>query len=120
MGLLIRDFATVFRRWQRTRLDLPLPLGVDAAALSALSARAAETDPALGAVTRDELERALRRAGPEVRAVLGLVAEGYQHSEIADRLRLSERAVEGRIYRFRRNMQRHPERVSRPGTRSTP
>lgn len=101
VGGLIKHFPTVFRRWQRTRQNLPLPLAPGAAALSG---RGAQADPALGVVARDELERALRAAEPEIRAVLGLVAAGYRHSEIADRLRISERAVEGRIYRFRRSV----------------
>ncbi|MFI6089775.1 RNA polymerase sigma factor [Streptomyces sp. NPDC051218] len=113
VGALIARFPRIFLKWQETRLSLPLPIGVDVAALSA---RAVEPDPALGVVTRDRLERALRSAEPEVRAVLGLVAAGYQHSEIADRLRLSERAVEGRIYRFRRSIRNPVRGTGTPGT----
>ncbi|MGW7082578.1 RNA polymerase sigma factor [Streptomyces sp. NPDC054871] len=104
-ALLLR-FPTVFRAWQRTRRSLPLPYGADVAALSV---EVTHLDPALAVVSRDALERALRTAGPEVRAVLGLVAVGYPHSDIADRLGISERAVEGRLYRFRRQVRSGPD-----------
>ncbi|MEU4995717.1 hypothetical protein [Streptomyces sp. NPDC021622] len=101
VGSLVLYFPAVFRKWQRTRRRLLLPRDADAAALSV---KVTQADPALGVVARDALERALRTAGPEVSAVLGLVAAGYPHSEIAERLRISERAVEGRLYRFRRQI----------------
>lgn len=98
---LRHKFPAVFQRWQKARQD---QLKVRDAHAVALTGKDAPADPVLGAIARDELERALRTVGPEVRSVLGLVAVGYEHSEIAERLRLSERAVEGRIYRFRRNI----------------
>lgn len=97
---LHHKFPAVFQRWQKTRQD---QLKVRAAHAVVLTGKDAPADPVAGAIARDELERALRTVGPEVRSVLGLVAAGYEHSEIAERLRLSERAVEGRVYRFRRN-----------------
>ncbi|MGW5735591.1 MULTISPECIES: RNA polymerase sigma factor [Streptomyces] len=114
VGALHLQFPTVFERWRKARLRR---LDEHKACAAVIAAKGAPADPALGAVTRDELERALRTAEPEVRSVLALVAAGYRHDEIADHLRLSERGVEGRIYRFRRSM-RNPVRGT--GKKSTP
>ncbi|MEU7584610.1 hypothetical protein AB0B50_44365 [Streptomyces sp. NPDC041068] len=70
--------------------------------------RTHQADPALGVTARDVVTRALRTAGPEVRATLMLVAAGYQHREIADRLNISERGLEGRLHRFRKQIRNAP------------
>ncbi|MGW2769166.1 hypothetical protein [Streptomyces sp. NPDC001275] len=47
----------------------------------------------------------MRLAGPEVRAILARTLAGETQDEIAEHLASSRKAVEGRLYRFRRRLQ---------------
>lgn len=47
----------------------------------------------------------MRLAGPEVRAILARTMAGETQDEIAEHLESNRRAVEGRLYRFRRRLQ---------------
>ncbi|MEV8313482.1 sigma factor-like helix-turn-helix DNA-binding protein [Streptomyces sp. NPDC059900] len=105
VNAMVQRFQSVFRTWQthrRTVISLP---AVD---LNFLSDRSYQADPAVDVVARDALRRALRAASPEVRATVVLIVAGYQHGEIADRLQISERGVEGRLYRFRKQIRDAP------------
>ncbi|MEU6674228.1 hypothetical protein [Streptomyces sp. NPDC046853] len=105
VNAMIQRFQSVFRTWQTHRRTL---ISLPAADMNFLSARSHQADPALDVVARDALERALWEAKPEVRATVVLMAAGYRHSEIADRLQISERGVEGRLYRFRKQVRDAP------------
>ncbi|MDG4857471.1 ECF-type sigma factor [Streptomyces sp. T-3] len=102
---LILHFPAAFRHWQSTRRELPVPPAdvTDLAASKALHA-----DLAIHVLAHDALEGALRIAGPQAQAVVALFAVGYECREIAERLQISERAVEGRLYRFRQQIRTEP------------
>ncbi|MFK4070669.1 RNA polymerase sigma factor [Streptomyces sp. NPDC029674] len=101
---MILRFPRAFEKWQAGRRHQPLARGLRDLAPTGPAARATWTDPALDAIARDTLHRVVRTAGPELRTMLALVVEGYPHSAIADRLRISARAVEGRLHRFRKQL----------------
>ncbi|WP_282793421.1 helix-turn-helix domain-containing protein [Streptomyces sp. CC224B] len=106
VGALLLHFPRVFSSWRKARghrQEFRRRLVTDAAAATA-PARTGTADPALAVVARDVLERVLRTADPDVRVILVLVAAGYPRRAIAERLRISERAVEGRLHRFRREI----------------
>ncbi|MEV0318222.1 hypothetical protein ACIBKX_08150 [Streptomyces sp. NPDC050658] len=101
VGGLLQTFPRVFETWQKARrpgfprCDTPV---------DAQPAEGTYGDPASRVMTRDALERALRASEPEVGVIVTLVAAGTPRRDIADRLGISERAVEGRLYRVRRMM----------------
>lgn len=100
VNALVQRFTTVFRQWQNRRRVL----GQKEHAVTVLPSRASSADPVFNVMARDLLERALRTAEPDVRALLALTAAGCSHREMADRLQISERAVEGRLHRFRKQI----------------
>ncbi|MGA4844662.1 RNA polymerase sigma factor [Streptomyces sp. G45] len=103
VGALTLYFPAAFRTWQRTHRH-PHPLLPHGTVATAPPPGTTQADPALDVLARDALRRALRLGGPEIHALLVMVAAGYPHSEIADRLHTTERAVEGRLYRFRKQL----------------
>jgi len=55
---------------------------------------------------RDLIRRLMTRASPLTRAIMALMLQGYSFSEIGERLSLSARAIEGKLYRFRTELKR--------------
>lgn len=51
-----------------------------------------------------QILKLLDRSPEQTKAVMALLVKGYTHSEIADMLQTTYRAVEGHIYRFRRKV----------------
>ncbi len=60
--------------------------------------------PEDAAIASDTLARAAALAPQETRAILHLALQGYTHPEIGQHVGLSERAVEGHLYRLRRKI----------------
>jgi len=58
-------------------------------------------DPADVTTDRDELRRIIGKAHPQTKLILIFIAAGMTYAEIATELRLSVKAVDGRITRFR-------------------
>lgn len=108
MGACLLCFPNVYRRWASEK-----------AKWSAISQRWDITDEEgrhLAGEQQDTAQEALDQiaisdqleAMPEgTRDVAALVLEGYTHSEIAHKLQITERAVEGRLYRYRKSATRH-------------
>ncbi|MFE5084441.1 sigma-70 RNA polymerase sigma factor region 4 domain-containing protein [Streptomyces mirabilis] len=106
VGGLTLHFPSVFRRWQRNRWRLVFVPAADAAPLALHAAGLfAHGDPGRQADLRAALEEVMRLAGPEVRAILARTVAGETQDEIAEHLESSRKAVEGRLYRFRRRLQ---------------
>ncbi|WP_459754406.1 RNA polymerase sigma factor [Streptomyces sennicomposti] len=106
IGGLTLHFPAVFRQWQRNRWRLVFVPAADAVPLALRAAGMfADGDPGRQADLRAALEEVMRLAGPEVRAILARVVAGETQDEIAEHLASSRKAVEGRLYRFRRRLQ---------------
>ncbi|MFE2470278.1 RNA polymerase sigma factor sigma-70 region 4 domain-containing protein [Streptomyces mirabilis] len=106
IGGLTLYFPAVFRKWQRNRWRLVFVPAADAAPLALRAAGLlAGGDPGREADLRTALQEVMRLAGPEVRAILSRTLVGETQDEIAEYLESSSRAVEGRLYRFRRRLQ---------------
>ncbi|WP_217239253.1 hypothetical protein [Streptomyces sp. AC555_RSS877] len=106
IGGLALYFPTVFRRWQRNRWRLVFVPAADAVPLARRAAGLfADGDPGRQADLRGALEEVMRLAGPEVRAILSRTVAGETQDEIAEHLESSRKAIEGRLYRFRRRLQ---------------
>ncbi|WP_190134247.1 RNA polymerase sigma factor [Streptomyces longispororuber] len=106
VGALLLHFPRVFSSWRkarRHRQELRRHLAADAGT-APTPAGTGTADPALTVVARDVLERALRTADPDVRVILVLVAAGHPRRAVAEQLGISERAVEGRLHRFRKQI----------------
>jgi DNA-directed RNA polymerase specialized sigma24 family protein len=107
VGSLLYPFATEFRKWheEKSRRRESLSPGWTVAELveRAVSARdLRDNDPVHQVVRRDLLYRVLARTDPVNRQIADLVMRGHTYGEIAEELGLTERAVEGRLYRLRR------------------
>jgi RNA polymerase sigma factor (sigma-70 family) len=59
---------------------------------------------------RDLVNRLLAKASPMVETILRLMLEGFSFAEIGERVGLSERAVEGRLHRFRAQVNKDVQR----------
>lgn len=94
-------FITVARRWQNDRVRLAHELSSTPWGLIPLETSTdpwGETDRTH---TRITLTRALNSLPRTQRAVMVAIAQGYTPTEIADRLNLTPRAIEGLTYRAR-------------------
>ncbi|MGW6506613.1 hypothetical protein ACWGCP_03505 [Streptomyces niveus] len=107
VGAVIRAFPRVYTRWfdshQQRQAELQHPTSADAPAdpLSLIPDQQA-TDPSQHAVTHDYLSRLLPLVeDPQVREGLGWRALGYTQAEAAQRIGLTEKALERRIGRLR-------------------
>ncbi len=61
-------------------------------------------DPYEAAATRDIARRIVKEAPPATKLILGLILQDLTMAQIAAELGLTERAVEGRLYRLRRRV----------------
>lgn len=98
IGQSLYHFLRVFRQWQslenKRRKDDPLDN-------HDLDTRGA-SDPSEVIVRREDLERAMAKLKSPVKEILQLVAEGYQHQEIAEVLGVTIKQIESRLYRQRK------------------
>lgn len=108
VGFLIYPFATKFREWHEAKARWRDELHLRTRSVSDLvdrvmtSGALVDNDPLHLIVRRDQLRGLLKEADVVNRHIADLVMHGYSYREIADELGLSERAVEGRLYRLRR------------------
>jgi DNA-directed RNA polymerase specialized sigma24 family protein len=101
VGACVAVFPGVFRRWQRGRATW------NKAVKAVDSSGSHAQDPADEVVSRQRVIADLRRMPDAVRAIAERVVwEGSSHAEIAAELNLTERSVEGRLYRYRSEYQR--------------
>jgi DNA-directed RNA polymerase specialized sigma24 family protein len=105
LGAVIRAFPRVYIRWfdshQRGQAELDHPTGEGANDPFAVPDQRA-TDPVHVAVTHDYVDRLLPLVkNPQVREALGWRALGYTQRQAADRVGLTEKALERRISRVR-------------------
>lgn len=102
VGCCVRAFPDVFRAWARDRQKRLSELDQSEAIFDEQSAMPSSVEPEFVATARDTIRVALRRARPEVRVICSLIAQGYTHAEIGEKLGgISARAVEGHMRRLR-------------------
>lgn len=93
------QFPAVYRRWSKERTDMLTTLaGLHPETFAPVRS---DRDIADVAANREMARAVLRHADPDTRAILVLLAEDRTHAEVGKMVGLSERAVEGRVYRFR-------------------
>lgn len=93
------QFPSVYRRWSKERTDRHATL---VGLLPETFAPTASTfDTAETAVNREMALSVLREADDTTRAILALLASDHTYAEVGQIVGLSERAVEGRVYRFK-------------------
>jgi DNA-directed RNA polymerase specialized sigma24 family protein len=93
------QFPSVYRKWSKERTDHHSVL---VGLLPETFAPATSTsDTAETAVNREMAHAVLREADDTTRAILALLAADHTYAEVGEAIGLSERAVEGRVYRFR-------------------
>jgi hypothetical protein len=104
MGFTIPVFANEFRHFRRERQQARRQ---DAAAALLEEIRPPAEDPAAIVAAHDKARQDLDRLAPKVARIVELHVAGYEHDEIARRLpELTSRAVEGVLYRWRREERR--------------
>jgi DNA-directed RNA polymerase specialized sigma24 family protein len=105
-------FASSVRSWRKEHPEWFLTPGP-----GTLSCQAPDTapDPQADAMmeaveNRDLINRLTALAPPMVKAIMLLMLEGFSFAEIGDHLGISERAVEGRLHRFRATVKKDARR----------
>ena len=105
-------FASAVREWKREH-----PEWAGIAAYDSLPHESADltkdkdADDLIEAVEdRDLIRRLMAKASPLDRSIMLLIWEGHSFSEIGEKLGLSARAVEGRLYRFRVHLKKEAHR----------
>jgi hypothetical protein len=108
VGSLMYPFATKYREWRKANDRWRAELGSRTRTVSELvdqmitSRVLPDNDPMQLIIRRDRLRAILKDADVVNRHIADLVMCGYSYREIAEKLDLTERAVEGRLYRLRR------------------
>lgn len=93
-------FPNQYRRWQRSRREWRDVHLLDA--WPCAEELGAITSPEDAMVSQSVVDAVFRRVGEDDRAIFLLVHQGYSYVEIAETMRLTERAVEARVYRARK------------------
>jgi DNA-directed RNA polymerase specialized sigma24 family protein len=106
VGASIRSFRPVYIRWfrgvQTGQAELDLPASDDTASAERDIPDQRATDPFYAAATHDEIKRILPYiTDTKVRKGLALRALGYTQQQAAEKVGLTEKALEGRIGRLR-------------------
>jgi RNA polymerase sigma factor (sigma-70 family) len=123
VGACMQAFNNEFRRWSRherrwghSRSSEPQNL-IDRGGELAEVQRGPHlfADPARAAADEDHMHRVLNELIDVERAIVVLTDEGYSQEEIGEVLGISERAVEGRLYRLRQKDIRGRLRESKDG-----
>ena len=103
IGSCLLVYPNVFRRWRRARRNWYE--GMTAAARDCPEGRTLgdlpTSDPAEAVVARLAVVAELRRMPEGARRAAALVMEGKSFAETAEILGITDRAVEGRLYRYR-------------------
>ncbi|MGD9697341.1 MAG: RNA polymerase sigma factor [Thermoleophilia bacterium] len=107
VGACLFAFGDVFRKWARTRRR-HLAQILQNTEIDVLAGQVISTalDPERTAVTRDAVAAILRNCPPETRLICALIMRDLPFAEIATQLGITERAVEGRMRRLRRRVNR--------------
>ncbi|OBI78437.1 hypothetical protein A5664_17995 [Mycolicibacterium fortuitum] len=120
VGACVQAFNNEFRRWSRHEQSWGRNLSTDPQKLIdhsdnvAAVARATHIfdDPERATADADHFERMLRELGSaKDHAILMLTDMAYSQEEIGELLGITERAVEGRLYRLRTNMRGRARRT---------
>jgi DNA-directed RNA polymerase specialized sigma24 family protein len=103
VGACISAFPNVFRRWQREQQRWQQDLAI--AKRNPVDERPLTNpecdNPADVVADIDLLRRELRAMDDKTRPTAALAVDGHSQAEIAEYLGTTERAVEGRLYRYR-------------------
>ncbi|MDX8033684.1 sigma factor-like helix-turn-helix DNA-binding protein [Lentzea sp. BCCO 10_0856] len=100
-------FPNVYRRWQRRVSGWQDVRLVDS--FASLDNIVTEGTPEDAVIEQAAANAAFAALSEDNRRLLFLHDQGYSHAEIAELLRLTPRAVEGRIRRARQAVRRHPD-----------
>lgn len=105
-------FASSVRSWKREHPEWSnSPMTADAPGADTRSSADMHASDMMDAVeNRDLVNRLLAKASPIVGTILRLMLEGFSFAEIGERVGLSERAVEGRLHRFRTQVKKDVQR----------
>lgn len=109
IGACLFAFAEVFSTWataRRRHLERLIDGEIDTLASQLISVA---LDPERNAVSRDTIEAILRRSPPATRTICALIMRDMSFAAIAKELGITERAVEGRMRRLRRRVNRMVE-----------
>lgn len=115
IGACAFGFQRVLRDWQARHQEVLTDEGQMPDLL-----QAPDLDPAERAALTDTLRRIMDTAKPEVRHICRLILQDFSYAEIADQIGISERAVEGHMYRLRKHTYQMVQRGQiEPLTRNT-
>lgn len=112
IGACLFQFPNVYRRWDRERrhwhdnVIMTLDDPDDPARLSQIPGDDDPADTALAAMQRDQILAELSNRDPILHRAFQLRREGYTDTEAAKLTGLTARALEGRWYRFTRDLRR--------------
>ncbi|WP_370333194.1 RNA polymerase sigma factor [Mycolicibacterium hippocampi] len=109
VGACVQAFNNEFRRWSRQEHSWGHNRSTDPDTLLEHSDHVAEVarathmfdDPERATTDADHFERVLRELNDKEHAILKLTDIGYSQEEIGELLGITERGVEGRLYRLR-------------------
>lgn len=119
IGTCALNFPRAYRTWSKKRSDRLVDIArqheID---FDSLGGRLAEGlgDPSGLAILRRDLKKLVDQAQPDTKVILGLLLQEKTQAQIAAELGLTVRAVEGRIYRWRKRARGNDPRVN-PGDR---
>lgn len=110
VGACVQAFNNEFRRWSRHERRWGHSRSTDPIDMLEYGDQLAEVfrgphvfaDPARAAADDDHLRRVLAELTDTEQAIVVLSDAGYSQEAIGEMLRITERAVEGRLYRLRR------------------
>lgn len=110
-GCLLR-FADSVRSWRKEHPEWAIAPGSRPATEKSWETVAdPQADAYMDAVeNRDVIDRLAAQAPPMVKTILELMLEGHSYAQIGDYLGISERAVEGRLHRFRTQIKKDVRR----------
>ena len=103
IGACLLAFPNVFRRWRTAerKWNLALAVGMLASPEGRTLSDLPGSDPADVAAGRGAVISELRSMPDGVMGAAALVVDGMSFADAADRLGTTERAIEGRLYRYR-------------------
>lgn len=105
VGACLLAFPRAYDQWSRERSDRLARLQYGLIPLmDKEQPTGAAADPELLAVQRDLVGQVFARASTTARAIMNLIASDHTYAEIGVLLGLSERAVEGHMYRLRKSV----------------
>lgn len=103
IGSCLLVYPNVFRRWRRSQRNWQkgVAVGIQDCPEGRTLEDLPSTDPAAVVTAREAAMAELRRMPDGTRDAVALVMDGMSFAEAGEVLGISERAVEGRLYRYR-------------------